>query len=296
MENLKLNTLPVPTFRWLGVNFADKAVQHIDAPSTEIDFSDGETVRIDVKDSTHINADVPDNSTGTLILYCDADNEIRLSGSINAGAYSDVKIVQIFNGAASTVGGLRIKAADGASVRLVQLFIGGGQNISETDVTLSGYKSKLVTDIGYLLSDNDKLDINLIARHAGKKTQSEINVKGVMNDESEKTFKGTIDFLCGSSGAKGAEKEDVMLLGDKVQNKTVPLILCAEEDVEGEHGASVGRIDDELMFYMLSRGLDEQTAIDLLARSKISSVISKIDDEQTVKRLDSELLWGESNE
>ena len=47
---------------------------------------------------------------------------------------------------------------------------------------------------------------------------------------------------------------------------------------------------------MLSRGLDEQTAIDLLARSKISSVISKIDDEQTVKRLDSELLWGESNE
>jgi Fe-S cluster assembly scaffold protein SufB len=109
-------------------------------------------------------------------------------------------------------------------------------------------------------------------------------------------LKGTIDFLCGSSGAKGAEKEDVMLLGDKVQNKTVPLLLCAEEDVEGEHGASVGRIDDELMFYMLSRGLDEQTAIDLLARSKISSVISKIDDEQTVKRLDSELLWGESNE
>ena len=48
-------------------------------------------------------------------------------------------------------------------------------------------------------------------------------------------FRGTIDFKFGAAGAEGEEKEDVLLLGDDVINQTIPLILCAEEDVQGNH-------------------------------------------------------------
>ena len=84
-----------------------------------------------------------------------------------------------------------------------------------------------------------------------------MTVNGVLRDSSQKTFRGTIDFKTGSSGAVGAETEDVLLLGETVVNKTVPLILCAEEDVKGSHGATIGQLDEEMLFYLGSRGISE---------------------------------------
>lgn len=59
-----------------------------------------------------------------------------------------------------------------------------------------------------------------------------MNADGILDDQAFKLFRGTIDFKNGSSGSKGDEKEDVLLMGDNVVNQTIPLILCAEEDVE----------------------------------------------------------------
>lgn len=296
MSIVKTNALPAPTFRWLNVNDKEIDIAPDELTPHSLALRDGKTTRIDIKESTQLFVNANDNTFASLILFLEGGSDTRLGIDMNVGSGSDIKVVEVFKDPPKTLAGIRCNVEDSSTLSIVQLYLGSTDTASEIDVTLSGYKSKLVTDIGYLLNDDGKLDINLIARHSGKKTESEINVKGVMNDQSEKIFKGTIDFLCGASGAKGSEKEDVMLLGDKVVNKTVPLILCAEEDVEGEHGASIGRIDDSIMFYMRSRGIDEQTIYDLLARSKISSVIEKIGDEQTTARLDKNLLWGDEVE
>ena len=71
----------------------------------------------------------------------------------------------------------------------------------------------------------------------------------------QKVFRGTIDFKNGSSDSVGNEKETVLMLGENVVNKTVPLILCAEENVVGNHGATIGELDDETLFYFESRGI-----------------------------------------
>lgn len=59
------------------------------------------------------------------------------------------------------------------------------------------------------------------------------------------------------------------MLGDDVSNKTVPLILCAEENVVGNHGATIGSLDDETLFYFESRGIGKETAEDILARAAL---------------------------
>ena len=69
------------------------------------------------------------------------------------------------------------------------------------------------------------------ALHEGKKSVSEIRTDGVLHENARKLFRGTIDFKKGAAGAVGNEKEDVLLLDDDVVNQTIPLILCAEEDV-----------------------------------------------------------------
>ena len=117
-----------------------------------------------------------------------------------------------------------------------------------------------------------KIDINLSVNHRGKKTESEIKANGALMDSAEKVFRGTIDFKNGSSDSVGAENETVLMLGDNVVNKTVPLILCAEENVEGTHGATIGELDDATLFYFESRGIDKEHASDIMARASVERI------------------------
>ena len=122
--------------------------------------------------------------------------------------------------------------------------------------------------------------MNFVEFQKGKKTNSNLDVKGILRDEAFKIFRGTIDFIRGCAGSKGSELEDVLLLDDTIVNQTIPLILCDEEDVEGDHGATIGQIDDEKLFYLKSRGIKEEDIYEMLAKARLHSVISKISDEE----------------
>lgn len=73
-------------------------------------------------------------------------------------------------------------------------------------------------------------------------------------------------------------------MNEEVVNKTVPVILCAEEDVEGSHGASIGRLSDEVLYYMTSRGIPTETAYRLIAEARLEGLINGIGDEKTAER------------
>lgn len=73
---------------------------------------------------------------------------------------------------------------------------------------------------------------------------------GALRDGAKKIFRGTIDFKTGASDSVGNELENVLMLGDDVENKTVPVILCSEENVVGNHGATIGELDEDTMFYL----------------------------------------------
>ena len=111
-------------------------------------------------------------------------------------------------------------------------------------------------------------------------------------DAAEKIFRGTIDFVRGSADSVGAETEQVLLLGDDVVNKTIPVILCAEENVQGSHGAAIGELDEETLFYSVRAAWTvHRQKIDSAA--KLEAKIQKIGDadiEQKVKTQLAEVL------
>ena len=88
------------------------------------------------------------------------------------------------------------------------------------------------------------------------------------------------------------EQETVLLLGDDVVNKTVPLILCAEENVEGTHGATIGALDDDTLFYFESRGFDRAAAEDLMARAAVERLAHDLGDDATAETVQHELNGG----
>ena len=286
----------MPTFGSLGVNFVRRDIEEYETNNKLLDIDNNTLIREDITGSSDYKINVKNNADAIVVQYVKVDSKALVDTQIKAEAGARLKLVQIFDGSVQTVSRLNATLEDNASLELVLLALGGNDTVCETVAVLEGRKSSFKADVGYTLGSGDNLDINLIADHKGRKTDSQILVNGVLDGNASKTFKGTIDFKNGSAGSKGAEQENVLVLDEKAVNKTVPVILCAEEDVEGSHGATIGRIDDKQAFYMRSRGFDEQKLYELLARARLKQVIGAIGDRQTESRIYKALDWGDYDE
>lgn len=231
----------------------------------------------------HVQADEGQSVTVVEQIVPTGEGATALQTKLYAKKNAKICLVQLlFEGAGHTlindVGGL---CEENADIELVQLIVGEDVAVDGARIDLVGDGSKFESTIGYLAAQDQKVDINLIVNHIGKKTNSVIEADGSLNDRAQKIFRGTIDFKNGSSGSKGQETEQVLLLGDDVVNKTIPLILCAEENVEGNHGATIGALDDDTLFYFASRGMDEKTAERVMTRAKLERICRRIPDAQS---------------
>ena len=176
-----------------------------------------------------------------------------------------------------------------ARIELVQIYLGKGDIYSDTTINLNGDASSFRSDIGYIGQHTHIIDMNEVVNHFGKHTESEINVGGALRDGAKKIFRGTIDFKTGSSDSVGNELENVLMLGDDVENKTVPVILCSEENVVGNHGATIGELDEDTMFYFASRGIDKEHTENIMARANIDRLKGIIKDDSFARMIDEEL-------
>nr|WP_315103782.1 SufD family Fe-S cluster assembly protein [uncultured Catonella sp.] len=172
-----------------------------------------------------------------------------------------------------------------AKAELVQLELGGKHSYVGVRCELVGRKSEYNSATGYLCKGESLLDMNFITNEWGKKVACNMDAGGVLLDNSTKVYRGTIDFKEGAKGARGFEKEDTLLFSPSIINKSIPLILCHEEDVEGDHGATIGRIDEKLLFYIKSRGIDEKAAKQLMTEAYINAVTERIGDAETESRV-----------
>ena len=167
-------------------------------------------------------------------------------------------------------------ALEGARIEIVQAELGGGRSFTDCVSRLEGERSGIEVSALYLGDGERRIDLNVLAEHRGRRTQSVIGARGALIGRSEKTFRGTIDFKKGSAGSSGREEENAMLLGPGVRSRSAPLILCSEEDVEGHHAASAGRMDANRMFYLMSRGLSELEAKKLILEAAFEPVTAMI--------------------
>ncbi len=165
---------------------------------------------------------------------------------------------------------------DGACVEVTQIELGAARTYAGVGTTLAGYQSKFKSNTAYFCRGKQFLDMNYAVWHEGCKTDTQMQVKGVLADDSLKVYRGTIDFKKGACGATGDEQEETLLLSPTAVNKSIPVILCGEDDVSGTHGATLGRLGSDELFYMQSRGISEEEAEKMMTKAKIMSVASLI--------------------
>ncbi|MGI6755869.1 MAG: SufB/SufD family protein [Atopobiaceae bacterium] len=160
-----------------------------------------------------------------------------------------------------------------ATVDVRQYLLGGATQAVGFCATLAGADSRLSLYTRYLGRKDNVLDINHVVRQRGENTLAEVVESGVLEDAAKKSLRATIDLIHGAKGAKGNEIEHVLVTGDDVTNKTMPVILCDEDDVQGNHGATIGSIGPDQMQYLKDRGLSTQEAEDLYVRAIFDDVV-----------------------
>ena len=160
-----------------------------------------------------------------------------------------------------------ITAGHDARVDVHQRLLGGGTVALGFACDLADARARIDLDCRYHAGGAEVLDINEIVRQRGRKTRSELSYSGVLEDAAKKSLRTTIDLVHGAKGAQGNEAETVLVLGDDVVNKTLPTILCDEDDVAGNHGATIGSVSPEQLAYLADRGLSREDAEQLFVRA-----------------------------
>ncbi|MDY5661213.1 MAG: SufD family Fe-S cluster assembly protein [Coriobacteriales bacterium] len=182
-----------------------------------------------------------------------------------------------------------------ADVQINQTVLGAGKTYTGLAGDLRGTAANANVVTRYLGHGDQKIDFNYTLRHHGRKTTCNLYANGVLAGTSTKTLRGTIDLIRGAKGAEGKETDNVLLVDEGVHNKTVPTILCNEDDVMGNHGATIGHIRKEQMFYMASRGLSQKQAEAMFVSASLEDAYIEAPNDATreaVVRLGNKLVDG----
>ena len=263
------NTLPLLTWRWLKVNDALIELPEVKDQVNEIVAKEGDTIStlFDINtvagESRHTTINVKAMKNSTIdIYYVSRCHEEKAS-------LTDVNV----------------DVEEGATVNFIQVEAGAKRTVTNYVANLNGKGAATNVESVYFANEDNNLDIFYNINHIGEETKSNILVNGALKDKAKKTFKGTIDFKRGSKKSTGSEEEFATLLDDDVRAIAVPVLLCQEDDVEGIHAASAGKIDQDKLFYIMSRGLDIDQAKKMIVETKLAPTIHKLPDKELSKEV-----------
>ena len=198
------------------------------------------------------------NTKSTIIIKYDSENDvigfhagiIKLIGKQNSSA--NIVIVNLFNQKSNNFLSIDNELEESADIRYTIVDFVGKNSITNYYSNLYGDNSNNIINGLYLGTNNQLFDLNYIVELRGKKSN---------------------------------ENENCMLLSKEARSIALPMLLCQEEDVEGNHSTSSGKAGEKELFYIMSRGFSEKDALKLLVRAKFNSIIEGIKSVEIKNRL-----------
>ena len=235
-------------------------------------------------ENIEITANEDTNST-IIIKYETAEDVCAFhNGLIRArakkNAVLNVVIVNFINELSNNFVAIQNEFEDDSKINYCIIDLGGKNSITNYYSNISGDRADNQLNTIYLGKDSQRFDLNYIAELYGKKSNVDIEVQGALKDKAKKNFKGTIDFKKGSKKATGNENENCMLLSNDAKSIALPMLLCSEEEVEGNHSSSAGKIGEKELFYIMSRGFELKEAMKLMVRAKFNKILETVKDEE----------------
>jgi len=242
-----------------------------------------------------------ENTKSTIIIKYLSNENVQAyhNGIIRVSAKKSsnisIIIVNLMNSQSNNFLAIQNELENDSNVKYTVIDFGGKNSITNYYSNLIGEKTNNTINTIYLGKEDQLFDLNYIAELRGEKTNIDIEVQGALKDKAKKHFKGTIDFKKGCKKAKGNENEACMLLSETAKSLALPMLLCSEEDVEGNHSSSAGKINEKELFYIMSRGFELKEAMKLMVRARFNKILENIKNEdlreEILNEIDSRLDW-----
>ncbi len=177
-----------------------------------------------------------------------------------------------------------VDAGRDSSVTWVGSLIGGRISKVKVDSRLEGDGST-VNDLEIIFGGGEqRFDLNANLIHRGAGTQGRVLAKGVVKDKAKSTFKGIIGIEQQAKNTNAYLAEHAMILSPEARAYAIPGLEILSNDVKATHSASVAQIDQEQVYYLMTRGITEQEARKMITMGFFEPVVSEIDV--------SEVRWG----
>ncbi|MDU5946171.1 MAG: SufD family Fe-S cluster assembly protein, partial [Paenibacillus macerans] len=161
----------------------------------------------------------------------------------------------------------------------------GGDAASETLSILKGNGSSSDVKAIAVGSGSQRLNYTTKAVHYGKSSSSQMITRAVMRESATAIINGITKIEKGATKADGQQTEKVLMLSPKARGDANPILLIDEDDVTAGHAASVGQVNPEQIYYLMSRGISRAEAERLIIYGFLAPVVSDIPLEPLQKQL-----------
>lgn len=248
-----------------------------------------ETIDLNLNDDNNIlvsgvDINAREDSISSFLINVNGNGEKLYLNSqirVNLEKRAKVKLVVVTNLPKNSTNFQAISTilAEEAMLDISYIELGASHSVVNIKNILEGDRAIVREDGIYFKEGDDFLDILATNEHWGNDTDSDSMFNGALKDRANKNWKGVVDLRPGCSSANGKIGDYSMMFSDEVKNKTAPILLCAEKEVSGNHAASVGRLNKDMLFYIMSRGFDKKQAESMILEATFSKTLDKIEDE-----------------
>ena len=229
------------------------------------DFVDT-TVEFDIKENIEINLlELGSNRSKNVKYHIARDARLKLTICSLEKAY-DVEYSFVLD--------------ENATIDAAYADFDNGQKVCLFYFDLKGNYSSVNWHLASLSCKEDKKEFKVSFDHTATNTSAMMNNYGVCENDAHLTFSGVGHIYKNAKRTKTHQNAKIMVFDEKCNAKACPILCIDENDVEASHAATVGKVSDEHLFYLCSRGITETDAKRLITLGYLNPIIKYFDDEE----------------
>ena len=228
------------------------------------------------------------NSSSKIIVKHNANSNYFSSRvKVHASENSNINFVQIDNVSENSVffGKTSSYTDKFSNIKISSLSLGGKYIKSDFISNLIGEGSSSKINALYLSNSRQKQNIHAESKHFAKNTYSDIFTKGAINGKSKSLCTGNIFIGENAFSSNGYETQNALLLSPTAEADAIPNLEIHNNDVKCSHGSTIGQIDSNIIFYLMSRGLSKKAALALFVQGFFKPVIDSLEDSELEEEL-----------
>lgn len=175
---------------------------------------------------------------------------------------------------------IQVEQREASDIKMFFADCGGNQSRSDVKIKLcERYAACCIHGLYFLNHDDQQIDNAIHVEHMEELGVSSMIFKGVLDKKSKAYFQGKVHVHENAKRTNAHQENHNLLLSSRADVKSQPQLEIYADDIKCTHGATVGQLDQDSLFYLRSRGIKENSALKMLTDAFVAEIMEKIDDQ-----------------